>query len=423
MAFKRFNRTVFLTISGAVLVVALACGIYLAWNRPEPDEILFNDYLRNQQYQSARELVDRRLKMSSNDPLAYFLKARLELALDEPGPAMEAIQKSFELGYPRESVEVLRALLLARAGQLPEAESILLPAWRSRSGPTAEIAEGLTLVFLGQLQVSEASQMLEQWKKASPLDDRPYLLANEIDERLNAEPSVLIRNYEQALQRKPSNTKARIALAQLLIKANRIEDSLREWERCQTEEPQNIEIIMGLAQIAQLQGDSEKASQLFHEVLQIEPESITALSELAQIEIQSNHLDSAITHLRTAITVSPFDSELFYKLSQALKLSGQAEEARLMLEKSNAMKVDEKHIQDLRKTLVLEPENIAARVEVAQWLMSRGHEKEGLEWAELVLKKQPGHVGMCQFLAQYYEKKMQHGLANYYKTMLPPDLK
>lgn len=89
-----------------------------------------------------------------------------------------------------------------------------------------------------------------------------------------------------------------------------------------------------------------------------------------------------------------------------------------MSDDSLKLKSDQTKIEELRKAIVEKPNDINLRVEAAQWLINHGHEKEGLEWAELVLKENPRHLGMCQFLKEYYRKKQNFGLSNYYETLL-----
>jgi tetratricopeptide (TPR) repeat protein len=413
----RAKKPIMMLLFVASVMILIMTGPKLTrlWNDPQVTQ--FNDLLKNHDFSKARNLIEQRISRSPDDGENQYLKARLELAVDNPEQAMEAMRKAVTLGYPEAKVQVLRALLLARAGKLPEAESILLPAFYNKTGPEAEVAEGLTLIYLGKMQLAEATKAIELWKLASPLDDRPYLMKNEIDDRTNSEPDVLIENYQEALSRNPSNQQARIALAQIFLKANRLEEAEREFQKAADQENNNPQIPLGLAQVSLLKGNTEKAAELFDMVLQITPDNSTALAELSQIELQTGKIDQAITHLKHAITINPYDSELCYKLSQALKLQGNDTAAREMLEKSKQLKADEERIQDLRKVLVQEPDNIEARVEAAQWLISHGHEKEGLEWAQLVLKQKPGYAPLCQFLYRYYYSNGNHGLANYYRAM------
>ena len=114
----------------------------------------------------------------------------------------------------------------------------------------------------------------------------------------------------------------------------------------------------------------------------------------------------------------PYDSEIFYKYAQALKLAGRAELAKNISARAAELRADQDKIQDLRKALVQQPENYDLRFEATKWLLSHGHEKEGLEWAALILKQKPGHQATCQFLADYFQKKQDFGLANYYKSLI-----
>jgi hypothetical protein len=75
-------------------------------------------------------------------------------------------------------------------------------------------------------------------------------------------------------------------------------------------------------------------------------------------------------------------------------------------------------MDEIRKLLVKEPNNIEVRMEAAIWLIDHGHEKEGLQWADLVLKQRPGDPKLCTFLTTYFEQKKDFGLANYYRSII-----
>ena len=89
-----------------------------------------------------------------------------------------------------------------------------------------------------------------------------------------------------------------------------------------------------------------------------------------------------------------------------------------MLDRSNQLKAEEARMDEIRKLLVSEPNNLAVRIEAAIWLINHGHETEGLQWASLVLEKRPGDPQICQFLADYYETRKNFGLANYYRSII-----
>jgi predicted Zn-dependent protease len=62
------------------------------------------------------------------------------------------------------------------------------------------------------------------------------------------------------------------------------------------------------------------------------------------------------------------------------------------------------------------PRDPELRSEAAVWMMKHGHEDEGVEWANLVLRSDPSHPAMNRLLADFYRKKGQIGLANFHEA-------
>ena len=267
-----FSQRRILILVGMICLISLI-ALWLGSTPPFSD---FEKWISERQYDQAEEHVNSILKSNPNDSTAYYLLSRLELAQDRPDPAMNAMRKALELGYPEEPLQVLRAVIMSRAGQLLEAEPILTQAFVRSESPKAEIAEGLSRIFLGKMQLAEASKTIEAWMKAAPLDDRPYLWRNEIDERIGADVEVIIQNYRNALKRNPGNLKARIALADLLMKATRTDEAKIEFTEYRMKDPENVAAILGLGQIALTQGDTESAEGLFKTVLEKDGNQITA---------------------------------------------------------------------------------------------------------------------------------------------------
>jgi hypothetical protein len=52
--------------------------------------------------------------------------------------------------------------------------------------------------------------------------------------------------------------------------------------------------------------------------------------------------------------------------------------------------------------------------------MANGHEEEGLRWAELVVRERPDHAPTNRLLADYFDRRGQSGLANYYRLHASP---
>lgn len=405
----------------AVLLLAGGGAVaILKFNRPLDHEttIKFNRSLASHEFAEAEALIQQRFARNATDAQGFYFQACLELARDQPDRAMSAMREALEKGYSEDSILGLRAVLLARAGQYQDALPPLEKALATSAIPESLAYEGLSRIYLSTMQLNQASKAIDAWMKASPLDDRPYLWKNEIAERVGADLDGIVSNYREAIKRNPSNFKASIALAQLLLKTNRMEEAEIEFQSCLKQRPDDSDVLLGLGQISLHKADTNAAGLYFKKVLETKPDDITALTELAQIEIQKGELEPACDRLKKASELMPFESEIHYKYAQALKLAGQAELAKRVSAQAAQLRADQDKIQEMRKALVQQPDNYDLRFEASRWLLTHGHEKEGLEWVELILKQKPGHKPTCQFMAEYFEKKQDFGLANYYKSLI-----
>lgn len=416
---SKISKSQALILAALFLATGVAVAI-LNWNQPVNQDTnrKFNQAIAFDEFDQAETLIRPLFARNANDPKAFYFQACLELARDQPDAAMSAMRKALETGYPQESILALRAVLLARAGQFQEALPPLEKALATSAIPESLAYEGLSRIYLSTMQLSLASKAIDAWMKASPMDDRPYLWKNEIAERVGSDLDEIVLNYREAIKRNPTNFKAAIALAQLLLKTNRMEEAEVEFQLCLKQKPDDADVLLGLGQVALHKADTDAAGLYFKKVLESKPDEITALTELAQIEIQKGEIQSACNRLKKASELMPYESEIHYKYAQALKLAGQPELAKLVSAQAAQLRADQDKIQEMRKALVQQPDNYDLRFEASRWLLTHGHEKEGLEWGELILKQKPGHVPTCQLLAEYFEKKQDFGLANYYKSLI-----
>lgn len=347
---------------------------------------------------------------------ADYYRAWLEVALDRPAEAMASIRKAIDAGYPREPVMVLRAVLQARAGQFDEAEPLLRRASERYAEPRPEIAEALARIYLATFRFADAARQLDRWAEAAPEDARPYLWRNEIEERNDINSPVVINNYRAALRRDPKLDASRLSLAKRLLDAHRIDEGEAEFATYLERNPKSVPGHVGAGQIALLKGDLQGAEAHFTEALEIDPKDPIALRELGSIELRKGRYDSACAHLKTAVEISPYDVEVRYSYAQALKAAGEDKRAQEETAATERLRKDQKRVTDLREALAKDPNNADLRSEVARWLIDHGHEKEGLEWTDLILRQKPGHKATCQFLSEFYTRKGNIGLANFYRS-------
>ena len=364
----------------------------------------------------ARRLVDRWADLAPQSGEPDYYRALLEVQADRPAEALDALRRSLARGYPEEPLMILRAVLLARSGRLDQAEPILARAFDNASEPRAEVAEGLSRIYLKTFRLAEAIRVLDAWGKAAPDDPRPYLRRNEVDERTEAGADAMIRNYREALRRDPGLIEAPLGLAEKLLEASRFDEAEVEFAAILGRDPRSIRGLVGAGRVAMLRGDIEASTRHYEDALALDPREKVALRELGMIELKGGQISRARSRLKAAVEVAPYDPEVRYSYSVALKLSGDEARAAEESAASDRLKKENRRMNEIRQDLARRPDDVELRSEAVRWLIEHGHEKEGLEWAELILRKRPGHPPTCRYLADYHASRGEHGLANYYRA-------
>ena len=103
----------------------------------------------------------------------------------------------------------------------------------------------------------------------------------------------MIRNYRAALRLDPNLDRARLGLAEALLKAHLNDESEIEFATYLERNPDSVPGHVGVAQVAVLKGALSTAIREFEEVLKRDPRNLIALQELALIELRLNKASGA----------------------------------------------------------------------------------------------------------------------------------
>ncbi len=399
----------------ALVLAAVAVPMLRSGARARSAARLAREALAARRFEEARDLIGRWDALAPRDGEPAYYRALLEVEADRPAEAIDAIRRSVARGYPAGPLEVLRAILMARAGRLDEAEPVLARAFQGGDGPRVEVAEALARIYLKTFRLAEAARALDAWTLAAPDDPRPFLLRNEVDERVESGPAAPIRNYREALRRDPGRLDARLGLAEKLREASMLDEAEAEYATLLGRAPRDLRGRVGAGRVALLKGDVQAAARHFAEALAIDPRDKVALRESGLIDLNAGRVEQACVRLKAAVEVDPHDPEVRYSYARALGRSGDAPRAAAEDAATERLRGEQRRITDLRRRLVGRPDDVDLRGEAARWLIEHGHEKEGLEWTELILRRHPGHPPTCRLLADYHAARGDHGLANYYR--------
>jgi tetratricopeptide (TPR) repeat protein len=367
-------------------------------------------------YGEARAPLASWLNVRPGSAEAHYLLAKVELAADHVQEALAETEKALALGHPREPLEVLHAVIQAEMGEgYEQAEPILHAALAASKAAEPKMAEALARIYLTTFQLGPAAWAIDRWMHDAPGDARPFLWRNLLDERTKSDNAVLIRNYRSALERDPNLDEARLGLANRLRKDRRFKEAKREFDAYLARKPSDASALVGAGRNALDNGDCNGAISLFERALAVNTREPDALRELALIDLRRGEPARARDRLQIVVEVNPYDPDAHFDYARALRLTGADKLSRVESELAVRLRKDLERTEELRTALVSNPRDTALRLEAAQWLLSHGHDAEGLNWTRAILRDQPFHVVTHRLLAEYHQHKGNTGLANYHR--------
>jgi tetratricopeptide (TPR) repeat protein len=407
-----------LIVTGIVLLACMSSTGLWVWRnvRFGHEPRIVRRALAEERLDEASKAVERWLRSSPDSAEAHYFKARIAWAQNDPTTLDQELARAYSLGYDRAPLNRLRGLLLARANQIAEAEPFLREAFDNTHDPDPEVAEALARLYLGSFRLGEAAAILDRWMRGSPDDARPYLLQTEIDIRSRAEPTIIIARYRAALERDPSLARARFGLAQQLRMNNQHAEAAVEYAAYLSRNPSDALGYANAGENALEMGDFVTAARLLDRALVLAPHDSEVLAGRATLELRQGHLDAALDYFTQAVKANPFDHWNRYQRMLILARLGKKDEANAERQAVERIKNEQARFDQVSRELLRNPLDPRLRSKAARWLMEHGHEGEAVEWANLVLRSDPSHPAMNRLLADYYRKRGQLGLANFYET-------
>ncbi|MGE3820894.1 MAG: tetratricopeptide repeat protein [Isosphaeraceae bacterium] len=401
---------------GLALTIALAVGL-AAWFRSssEPSEArVVVQLLDEGRWDEARETVRRGLADRPGSSEVQLALAWLEYRRGRLAEAIEATGKARSMGHESAPLDRLQGLILAEARRDVEAESILSPILERSDGKDLEVAEALAKLFLRTYKLPQAKRVLERWIEVAPADARPYLWLTDVDRRTVADPNVWIAHYLAALERDPRLTPALLGLAEAYLASKQPAKAARAFQDYLAIRPDDPKAHLGAARAAKDLGDEKAVARHLSEALRLAPNDPGALKEQAAHERREGELEAALATIDRALEIDSLDSELFYQRSLVLAQLGRHEESEATRREMAKLKKEQDEILAIHEKLLTNPNDQTLRGKVAVWMLDHGQTEQAVQWARLILARDPSHAAMNQLLARYHRNRGEVGLANYY---------
>lgn len=239
-------------------------------------------------HEQAARLLDQAEKAGGPESELWIARGQLALAARKPQQCLAALNKVTE---DRLESRVLRARALIAAGQLAQAELVLLDAARQR--PDQPLLELLLGGLLQRQHSPKASRHLERALELA--GDRPlhrrtvartHVLLAEATAGKNGRPTPQsVEHLAAAMRADASLAAAYVALGRFELFEDKLESARRALERATEMDPRDPTAYFLLA-VAQ-RGDDDAVRQTYLRFLQLEPEgrrAAHALRELAKLK-------------------------------------------------------------------------------------------------------------------------------------------
>ncbi len=414
---RQSRKTVRFWIAIIITILAAAAGTFVAIGQYRTFRLgsQVRDSFAAGRYETSRLELKHWLKEQPGSGEAQYYQAWDALAQNKPKEAVEAIDRARKMGFDQGRLDCLTAIYHARADRFSQAEPVLERAFLEQTDPREMVAKELAKIYLMSYRMDRAARAIERWRALAPQDPEPCLWSNEIASRSSAETAVLIQNYRAALDRDPNLDKARLGLAQALSKDRRSTKPGKNSKRISSAGRKTPRRFLGLGRNAFQQGNIEDAGQYFETAFHTNPRDAETLKEVGQLDLRLGRVREACECLKLLTAIEPYDHEVRYSYAQALKLAGNADQAKTELAQATRLRKEHDQIVQLRYSVLKNPSDLDTRFQIAKWMMQHGHEDEGLKWTKEILRANPRHAPTHGVLADYYSKHAEPGLANFHR--------
>ncbi len=371
--------------------------------------------IADRRFEDAYQPLERWLKARPSSPEALFLTARELFAANVMDQGFVVLERARSQGYPLLEIERQKAIVLSHMGRHHEAEPLLRRLLLSSSKPDPEADEALAKCYLETFQLGQAEGAIEKWIQDAPGDVKPHFWKLELGRKVKAEPPVLIDIIQRILQLDPRSDQAHLALAEVYLQNRRLDEAVREFAAVLELKSDTSAAYHGLGVIAVERGDEEGAIRNLERAVELDPRDVRPLMERGKLEVGRGRFESGLSYFNQAMSIDAGEPEVHYQRSLVLTRLGRTALAKAEQVTSARLRDEREHIQKLLDEMLGAPGDLDHQYDAARWLFEHGHPEEGLRWTEKILREQPRHPKTNRLLADYYEKKGGHGLANFYQ--------
>ncbi len=349
-------------------------------------------------------------RLHGNALRTELLEARLDRRRNRLDDMQQHLLAAQRLGADIDLLEREQWLALAQAGQMREADPHLARLLTDPRGDGAEICEAYVTGYLLTYQFARGEAVLAAWAADFPRDLQPRLIRARLSKK-NQDWKGAESAYRQVLEVAPASAEAMLGLADVLMTQQRPADALEYYLRIPPGSSETIPARAGAATCLVTLGRVSQAREILSDLLAAHPDQPLGLRALGRVELEAGNYQRATELLRKSQLQEPENDETLYLLAGALRGIGEIDEARRLSSKVKQIREANVEINRLATIVAQEPDNVAARYQIGQLLLSIGMQKEALVWLKSVLQFEPGHTAAREEIERFEPQSKKNGAA------------
>ncbi len=296
-------------------------------NNAVPQNLLGFIAAQQDQNEAAIDAFRRAVRLAPEEPRYVLNLARAHAKAGRMPTARETLQEGFDEGLRMAMIVAPLATMMVSDGEVDEAikivERVEAPAQRDL---LVKVLKG-DIYMRAQLYSDAAREYgaaiddVDDWRIATRLMSARRLAGL-------PEPEAALAEY---VGKRPDNAFAHFALATFLQQSNRADEAVAEYEALLSNHPENAVALNNLAWLYNERGDA-RGLDMAARAVELAPESAAVIDTYGWILLTRERIDEGLEQLQRAMELNPEDPDIRYHVATALAQSGDADQARSLLE-------------------------------------------------------------------------------------------
>lgn len=347
---------------GLIVGAVFAIGYWWRLRHPESCYQRGREALNIRDDDTVNLEADRLVQTPGYEAKGHLLKGLLLVRAGKPTQALQELEKANSESTNIDAGAAV-AQCLYKLGRFVEAIDVA-HATLERDSHRTDARRWLAAAFYDLGAISDAVFELKQISSEAASDPRPArllgLIAKDSEQYKDA-----IEYYRESLKRDPRQFDREtilVELAESQVKLSLFEEALTTLEQCQ----RSATVLTWQAEAKRGLGQFDEAESLLRDATALDSRYFPARLELGKLLLDQQRIDEALKELKSAANLQQMNRIVHLQLSQALRQSGQNEQADAELTRMEQIKAIEREFTDLHDSAAQHPGDLEIRLRLGE---------------------------------------------------------